>query len=139
MRRYLEYHFIRFDRKILFTVLKLKWFYKYSLFVLLIIECILSFLTTFNFYTWDLYGSLVLAINCSLFLGLREFFSCYLHKKCIWQKTTSIGLIVSALCNLIVPECTNFYVSVFKCFSVSIFLVLSILMYKERLCHKTNE
>ncbi len=129
--RQLRFHVIRYDRKVKFFIIKNSWFYKYSLVALLILECVLSWLTKFNFYSWEVYEKLVMLFQCSILLGLREFFSSYINNKCYFQKTASIGLIISGVFNLILQECTNRYLVFFECFSITSITILTIiLLYK---------
>lgn len=133
----IQFNFIRFDRKVKHFILKTKWFDKYSLFALLIIECILSWATKLDCYTWELYEHLFLLFYCSIILGLREIWSSYLHDKCLWQKTASVGLTMSGIFNLILKESTNVYLIYFESFSITLFAALTgMLIYK--LNKKTN-
>jgi hypothetical protein len=139
MNRYFEYHFIRFDRKVRRVILKTKDFYTYSLFALLLIECFLSFQTEKEYYSWKLYDLLVITIQCSIFIGLREFYGCYLHKKCVWQKTTSIGLIVNGCLELYIKKHQSdfepceftIYIQFWSVLIITVLTIIALLTYEQ--------
>lgn len=129
----IQFHLIRFDKKVKHFILKTKWFDRYSLFVLLIIECVLSWITKLDCYTWEAYEYLFLLFYCSIILGLKELYSSYIHDKCLWQKTASVGLTISGILNLILKESTNVYLIYFESFSITLFAALTaILIYQLR-------